>query len=149
MRPAAAALAVAALLAATAARGEWEGAGQHEIPLDGNGSGWVVEATIDGVFTGRFLLDTGASYCVLSPTATRRLRLRMSPEQAELRTANGTVRAPVVRLKTVDVGGNRAPDVQAVIHNAVGPALDGIIGLSYLNKFSYAIDPKRRVLRLR
>ena len=47
------------------------------------------------------------------------------------------------------MGGNRARDVPAVVQNAVGPALDGIIGLSYLDNFSYAIEPKRRMLRLR
>jgi hypothetical protein len=31
----------------------------------------------------------------------------------------------------------------------VAPPLDGVIGLSFLNNFSYAVDPRRRVLRLR
>ena len=31
---------------------------------------------------------------------------------------------------------------------AVTAPLDGIIGLSFLNRFSYGIDPRRRVLRL-
>ena len=136
MRLGPAVLALAAVLAASTGHGDWEGSSQHEVPLDGNGSSWLVHATINGSFTGRFLVDTGASYCVLAPTVARRLQLPATAEQAELHTANGTVRAPVVRLKTVDVGGNRARDVPAVVQNAVGPALDGIIGLSYLDNFS-------------
>ena len=149
MRLGPAVLALAAVLAASSSHGDWEGSSQHEVPPDGNGSSWLVHATINGSFTGRFLVDTGASYCVVAPTVARRLQLPATADQAELHTANGTVRAPVVRLKTVDVGGNRARDVPAVVQNAVGPALDGIIGLSYLDNFSYAIDPKRRMLRLR
>jgi clan AA aspartic protease (TIGR02281 family) len=149
MRPGPAVLALAAILFASTGHGDWEGSSQHEVPLDGTGSSWLVRATINGTFTGRFLIDTGASLCVLAPSVARRLQLPATAEEAELHTANGTVRAPVVHLKTVDVGGNRARDVPAVVQNAVGSALDGIIGLSYLDNFSYAIDPKRHVLKLR
>jgi len=137
------------LLSATPAPAEWITAGGSEVPLDGNGQSWLVHATLNGRLTGVFLLDTGASYCVLAPTTARRLGLSSSGE-AELRTANGVVRAPLVRLQTVDVGKNRARDVPAVVHTAVSAPLDGVIGLSYLNNFgSYAIDSRRRVLRLR
>ena len=131
------------------ARAEWAANGQNEVPLDGNGHSWFVRATLNGNVTGLFLLDTGASMCVIGPETARRLNLPPSAQQVELRTANGVVRAPVVQLRSVDVGGNRARDVQAVVHGAIGPPLDGIIGLSYLNHFSYGVDPRRRVLRLR
>jgi clan AA aspartic protease (TIGR02281 family) len=143
-------LLLAVLWSATLARGEWTAAGGAEVPLDGNGHSWVVQATLNGRVTGRFLLDTGASYCVLAPTTAHRLGLPSSGDQAELRTANGVVHAPLVRLRTVDVGSNRARDVPAVVHAAVSAPLDGVIGLSYLNNFtSYSIDSRRRVLRLR
>ncbi len=34
-------------------------------------------------------------------------------------------------------------------HDAVAAPLDGVLGLNFLNRFQYAVDPKRRVLRLR
>jgi aspartyl protease family protein len=137
------------VLLAGVARAEWTTAGGGEVPLDGNGQSWVVRATLNGRVTGLFLLDTGASYCVLAPTTARRLGLPSSGE-AELRTANGVVRAPIVRIPTVDLGRNRARDVPAVVHTAVAAPLDGVIGLSYLNNFSsYSIDARRHVLRLR
>jgi aspartyl protease family protein len=149
-RPIAAALLVAVLATATFARGEWTSAGGGEVPLDGNGHSWVVQATLNGRVSGRFLLDTGASYCVLAPATAHRLGLPSSSEHAELMTANGVVRAPLVRIQTLDVGRNRARDVPAVVHSAVSAPLDGVIGLSYLNNFSsYSIDSRRRVLRLR
>ncbi len=137
------------LLLARVAGAEWAAGGSGDVPLRGDGTSWQVHATLNGNVRGLFLLDTGASYCVITPDLARRLGLADGPGHVELHTANGVVRAPLVRLATVDVGGQRARDVDAVVHAAVAPPLDGIIGLSFLNEFSYAVDPRRRVLRLR
>jgi aspartyl protease family protein len=134
---------------APVAAAEWASGGSGEVPLAGNGTSWHVRATLNGNVRGLFLLDTGASFCVLAPDVASRLRLPEATEHVELHTANGVVRAPLVRLGTIDVGGQRARDVAAVVHPAVAPPLDGIIGLSFLNQFSYAVDPRRRMLRLR
>ncbi len=141
-------LALLALLVAAPCCAEWTGGSTSEVPIDGNGGSWLVHATLNGNVHGVFLIDTGASLCVLAPGTARRLNVPPTGEEVELRTANGPVRAPVIHLRTLEVGGNRARDVPAIIHTAVGPPLDGIIGLSFLNNFSYSIDPKRRVLKL-
>jgi clan AA aspartic protease (TIGR02281 family) len=99
--------------------------------------------------SGLFLLDTGASYCVISQSVAHRLGLRATGEQEVVATANGLVRAPVVTIRYFDLGSNRARDVKAIVHDAVLPPLDGVVGLSYLNNFSYVVDAKQRVLRLR
>jgi aspartyl protease family protein len=142
-------LGLAAALLAAPGRSEWATGAPADVALDGDGAAWLVRATLNGKVKGLFLLDTGASVCVIVPGLARRLGAEPTGLEAELRTANGVVRAPVVRLRSVDVGGNRARDVVAVVHAAVAPPIDGVIGLSYLNNFSYAIDPRRRVLRLR
>ena len=146
-RLAAVVVALSVLLAGES-RAEWTGGGGSEVPLDGNGSSWFVRATLNGNVTGTFLVDTGATLCVVGPSTARRLGVAPTGEQIELRTANGVVHAPVIRLRTVDLGGNRARDVSAVVHDSVPPPIDGIIGLSYLNNFTYSVDPRRRVLRL-
>jgi clan AA aspartic protease (TIGR02281 family) len=138
----------AALLAAPAGA-EWSAGGSGEVPLDGDGTAWMVRATVNGTTRALFLLDTGATYCVLSSTLSRRLGLRPGQTTLDLQTANGTVTVPLVELRTLDVGGSRAHAVQAVVHDAVQTPLDGIIGLNFLNQFHYAIDPRRRTLRLR
>ena len=141
-------LGVASALVAPPIQAEWAAGAQSEVPLEGDGATWRVRATLDGNVSGLFLLDTGASLCVLAPTLARRLGL--APDgQVQLQTANGIVTAPLVRLRTVDVGGNRARDIAAVVHPAVAPPLDGVIGLSFLDHFTYAIDPRRHILRLR
>lgn len=142
-------LAAVVLCSTGAAHAQWVVGHQPEVPLDGNGQSWIVQATLNGSVRGRFLLDTGASYCVLGPTAARRLSLPPTGSRVTLRTANGTVQAPIVQITSVDVGGHRARDIQAVVHDAVAAPLDGIIGLSFLNNFTYAVDPRRKMLTLR
>jgi len=149
-------LGVASVLLAEPARAEWASGAQSEVPLDGDGAAWRVCATLDGTVSGLFLLDTGASLCVLTPAVARRLGLapkgqdhQPDHQMIQLQTANGTVTAPLVQLRSIDVGGNRTRDVMAVVHPAVPPPLDGVIGLSFLDHFTYSIDPRRHILRLR
>ena len=56
----------------------------------------TVEATINGRTEALFLLDTGASYCVIAPSLARQLALPPTGSFATVLTANGAVRAPVV-----------------------------------------------------
>jgi clan AA aspartic protease (TIGR02281 family) len=140
---------LAIALLARPGRADWSAGGSGEVPLDGDGTAWMVRATLNGTTRALFLLDTGATYCVLSTSLARRLGVRPGHTTLELQTANGTVTVPLVELRTLDVGGSRAHGVQAVVHDAVQSPLDGIIGLNFLNQFHYAIDPRRRTLRLR
>jgi clan AA aspartic protease (TIGR02281 family) len=146
-------VAALALGAARAARGAWLAAAADatpgDIPLDGDGTGWRVRATVNGALRGTFLIDTGASLCVLSPEFARRANARQVVGHVDLRTANGIIRAPLVRLRMLEIGDVRARGVEAVVHAAAAAPIDGVLGLNFLNQFAYAIDPKRRTLRLR
>jgi clan AA aspartic protease (TIGR02281 family) len=134
-------------LAVVPAWGEWITI-RAPVPLRGDGTSWLVQATINGRAEGLFLLDTGASYCVIAPGLARELALAPTGSFATVLTANGPVKAPVVRLRSLDLNGTRAHDVQAIVHDAVGPKLDGVIGLNFLNRYRYAVDPQRRELEL-
>lgn len=139
------------LLGPNAAAGEWaSGPRRGQVPLERTPMGvWIVEATLDGRVHGRFLLDTGATWCAVTPHTAARLRLAQIGEQVEMQTAGGLVPMPLVRIGSVAVGGHRARGVQAVIlPHDVGADLDGVIGMNFLNQFTYAIDPRRAVLRL-
>jgi clan AA aspartic protease (TIGR02281 family) len=139
------------LLGNSAVAGEWaRGPRRGQVPLERTPMGvWIVEATLDGRVHGRFLLDTGATWCALTSRTAARLRLAQVGEQVEMQTAGGLVPMPIVRIGSVVVGGHRARRVQAVIlPHDVGRDLDGVIGMNFLNQFTYAIDPRRAVLRL-
>ena len=148
MRSAVRYLALVVALVASPTGAQWHSGGA-KIPLDGDGHVWTVRAKLNDHVSGQFLLDTGASVCVLAPAIARRLDLDETGMDVELRTANGVVRAPLVRVHSIEVGRNRAEDVTAVVHPAVSGKLDGVLGLSFLNTFdSYSIDAREHTLRL-
>jgi len=109
---------------------------------------WIVGATLNGHVSGRFLLDTGATWCAITSRTAARLRLAQVGEHVDMQTAAGIVPMPLVRLGSVQVGGHRARRVQAVILPDEIGDLDGVIGMNFLNEFTYAIDPRRGVLEL-
>jgi len=143
-------LLVALLLAAPpAVRASSDGTPRPSVHLIQSGRGWVLEARVNDHVSGRFLLDTGATSCVITPLMAGRLGLFPPTRHIEVDTAAGPVRAGVVRLQSVAVGLQRADHIQALVLDAVEDDLDGVIGLNFLDQFTYAIDPRRAILELR
>ena len=122
------------------------------VPIEHRGRSLVIEATINQRLTGRFLLDTGASYCVVSKDVAAEAGLsgRKDGPKAKLATAGGIiVEATIGEARRVDVGSAVARDVQvAVVENNPLPGLQGVIGLSFLQNFKYSIDSDNRELML-
>jgi len=139
------ALLVAALPVVRAAADESPGT----VPLVQSGRGWLLDARLNESVTGRFLLDTGATSCAITPLMAGRLGLFPPTRRIEIDTAAGPVAAGVVRLRSVTVGPHRADRVQALVLDAIEDDLDGVIGLNFLDRFVYAIDPRRGRLELR
>lgn len=123
----------------------------REARLTGDDSQLLVEAKLNGHVSGLFLLDTGASYCVITPDFAKRLGVRKDEGQdpVALLTPAGKIEAPMTTLRSVEVARARAGDVSAVIYPAVDAPLSGILGLSFLKEFEFSVDARRRVLRLR
>ncbi|HWP67496.1 MAG TPA: retropepsin-like aspartic protease [Candidatus Limnocylindria bacterium] len=143
-------LLVALVLAAPPlARAFADGTPETPVRLVQSGRGWVLDARVNDHVTGRFLLDTGATSCVITPLMAGRLGLFPPQRHIEVDTAAGTVRAGVVRLQSVAVGPRRADRIQALVLDGMEDDLDGVIGLNFLDQFTYAIDPRRGILELR
>jgi aspartyl protease family protein len=119
--------------------------------LGGDDSQLLVEAKLNGKVSGTFLVDTGASYCVITPETARRLGVSEEPDDdpIALITPAGRIEAPVTTLRSVEVARASAGDVSAVIYPAVEAPLSGILGLSFLRQFEFSVDARHRVLRLR
>jgi aspartyl protease family protein len=110
------------------------------VPRDSRG-----HFQVDGRVEGRrmeFIVDTGASSVALTASDAARLGLRPTPRDftAEVRTANGTVRAAPQRLARIEIGGIIVRDVQAIVlpDEALGENLLGLSFLSRLRRFEYA-----------
>ncbi len=101
--------------------------------IDGH---FLVAATVDGAAM-PLLFDTGASAVVLSYSDARKAGIDVSRLSFDtpVTTANGTGRAAVVTLDSLDVGGIKRKHVQAFV--ADRGALDGsLLGMTFLETLS-------------
>jgi clan AA aspartic protease (TIGR02281 family) len=124
--------------------------GHHHIPLSGGSKHLIVRGTLNDTLSGPLLIDTGASYCVLTHATAARLGVRpRTGVSVPVATANGEVEADLVRLDSIQIEDARLGGVDAVVMDAVEPPLVGIIGLSFLNQFRrYSVDQARGTIQL-
>jgi clan AA aspartic protease (TIGR02281 family) len=90
--------------------------------------------------TAKFLLDTGATTCTISPSLAA--RLHFSPEEGRRGIARGVGGGVYeVRQATLDylvVGPNRKYDVEASVIEST--QADGLLGMNFLRELRYHID---------
>jgi clan AA aspartic protease (TIGR02281 family) len=120
-----------------------------QVPVTGHGKALVVSGTINQRLSGHFLLDTGASYCVLGKGAAKEAGVQPDGRKVLLTTAHGVVQATVGTARRIDLGDAVARDVEvAVVDEPPLPGLEGILGLSFLQNFKYAIAADGRSILL-
>jgi len=122
------------------------------VPIIQQGGGIYVRGQVNGQGETLFLVDTGATYCVLTKVAADRLGLASSPvlTMVKLTTASGTIEAPLITVDLIQIGGAEARSVEAVIHDMpeFPSAVAGLLGLSFLNQFKVEIDREEGVMLL-
>ena len=110
------------------------------IPRDSRGH-FQVNGRVDGKQMG-FLVDTGASVIALTERDAARLGIRPASREftAEVKTANGTVRAARTQLNRVEIDDVFVRDVAALIvpDGALSENLLGLSFLAKLRRFEYA-----------
>lgn len=122
------------------------------IPIQRKGQVAVVRATLNSKATASFVVDTGASYTMISRATAKELEI--DPEEKNLptipfQTVNGVVSAPVVTLDSIDVGGIQIKDLPAAIYDAFPDSgVSGLLGLNFLSHFRMDIDSKNNLLHL-
>jgi aspartyl protease family protein len=97
---------------------------------------YVVQAEGNGVPL-RMLVDTGASWVVLTAEDGRRLGFNLDDLRytVPVQTANGIIYAASVRLRTLTVGKISINNVEALVAKR-GPLRENLLGLSFLNRLS-------------
>lgn len=105
---------------------------QSVFRADGNGH-FLLDAAVNGAPV-RFLLDTGATYVVLSDEDAKAAgieRTTLTFDQ-QFKTANGVVRGALVRLRELRIGQMSQNDVAAVVLDAPEPV--SLLGMSFLSR---------------
>jgi len=127
------------------------GARMTAVPLMRRGSVILVRAHLSPSTEAILLLDTGATYSAISASVAEQLGLRPAPGQPQVTvmTASGTLKAPLIILPSLKVGGFEAKDVEALILDLPGGGeVQGVLGLSFLNRFRFAVNPEEGELVL-
>jgi clan AA aspartic protease (TIGR02281 family) len=119
------------------------------VTLQRVGGNWFAQVRLNDSRTARFLVDTGASTCVISPGLASALDIRPDRRAAPvpLQTISGLTVGRVVKIPSLRVGDMETQDVVAVVH-PVDPSMDGILGNTFLSQFTVTLDPERGLLRL-
>jgi len=121
--------------------------GKYRVPFVAAGSLMRVNAIVNGHLEVPFFIDTGASGVSLPASAASRLGISIGPntQRIRMRTANGEIELPVVRLDSVELAGARVDGLMATLN----PTMDiGLLGGSFFNQFTYGVDPAARVITL-
>ena len=126
-------------------------AAKASIPFEKRGQVVVVEVMLNNTVPVRLVVDTGATYTMIS-TATAK-ELSIDPQRAQrtmpFQTANGVIQAPLANLESVIVGGMEMKNLTAAIHDAVPSAqVAGLLGLNFLSNFRLDIDTEKGMLHL-
>lgn len=80
--------------------------------------GVAVTSILNKRVVGAFLVDTGATYTVLTPRMARQLGVVVADNapRVSIHTANGVVSAPRVLIESLSLGGIEVRNVEAVVH---------------------------------
>ncbi len=119
------------------------------VPVEPARGVWVASVVLNGERTARFLVDTGSSVTLVSPSLADALKLREATggETIELQTLAGPTIGPVVNVASLRVGDSELRDVSVVVHDP-GLGVDGILGNSVLGRYRLTLDADRRLLHL-
>ncbi len=114
----------------------------------------LVDVHANGRGPFQFAIDTGTSTTAISPDLARQLDLEGSPI-GPLTTGGAQVQVTAGRLQSFQVGGARVDDLIVVVADffamlsqAVGAKLDGIVGYNFLRNFRVVIDYPSEKFRL-
>ena len=122
------------------------------VPFIRQGNALLVRGRIAGRGEVTLLLDTGATSCVVSVHLAEELGLRQRSDglSVTVQTASGTLKAPLVFLSSLAIGDFEEKGIEALVLDLPGQAdAEGILGLSFLNRFRYTIDSEANELILR
>jgi len=112
---------------------------KESIQIEGVGTPYpTIQIRVNDRFDLTLLLDTACSGFVLRPSVVKEHNLKSSTTTATITGAGGNVNTGVTQLDKFTYGGTDFGSLPAAVQEigALPQALDGIIGLSFLNQFA-------------
>jgi clan AA aspartic protease (TIGR02281 family) len=126
-------------------------ANQAEVSIEMNGANIVVPVLVNGTLKSYMMIDTGATYTVVTPRIAKRLGLKLDrfAPRVTLVTASGYITAPLAEVPSLKVGNAEVRPLQVVVHDFLPPPpIEGLLGLNFLSRFHTSIDYRRQRLTL-
>ncbi len=101
---------------------------------------WLAEVILNGRTRQYFIVDTGASFTLISRQAANELGIPINETTPFIRVASvsDVMLAPLVTLRSVRVGRAEVENVDALVYTM--PSYQGLLGNSFLNRFKVVID---------
>lgn len=123
----------------------------RKIEIEQNKGHITIDALLNGKVKANLLLDTGATYVVISAKVAQKLGINLKKEKKELllQVADGRkVKAKLITLKSIKIEEVQADNVEAaVIFSQTGMG-DGVIGMSFLKLYNFKVDYAKNKLIL-
>jgi len=123
-----------------------------EVPLMvRSNANLIVSGVMNDKARGAFIVDTGATYTVITPDFARRAGIRTNANSPSIRivTANGEVDAPMVRVASLRVGALTLRNLDVVIQPlGDDPLLTGLLGMNFFKGTEFSCNDKRLAITL-
>jgi clan AA aspartic protease (TIGR02281 family) len=111
------------------------------VDLVRSGEVSFTEVVLNGKITQHFIVDTGASFTVISREAARELGVTIDENTPfiPIATASSVILNPLVTLRSIRVGKAEVENVDVLIHDLPRSSA-GLLGNSFLSKFKVVLD---------
>jgi len=122
----------------------------QEVGYSKEKQGIIVQAKLNGRLEARMLVDTGAVMTVISKKTAERLGIDsgMIKQDTKLVLADGRqIPAKYTIMESIKIQDVEAKSVEVVIAEVdVSGGVDGLLGMSFLRKFSFSINAEKQKL---
>jgi clan AA aspartic protease (TIGR02281 family) len=121
------------------------------VPFEKHGAVVIIQATLNGKAPVKLILDTGASFTMISSATAKQLEIDINQNKRSMpfQTANGTIQAALINLDSISVAGLELKNLTAAVHDALpDPEVAGLLGLNFLTNFRMDIDAEKGVVHL-
>lgn len=124
-------------------------AGSYSIPLTREGRSYYVDVVLNNRVHAKLIVDSGAEVVLLSNEIAKKLGIdSKSAEPVIIQGATGRGIAYRARLDSVTVGKATEKHVVAMFQDLPIAGGDGLLGMTFLGRYSFSLDAKHNILRL-